>query len=321
MNLRTEKLKNLRTFFLFCFLALLFFGFLVAQAALAQTFSLGIYPPLLEVMIQPGKSITQVYKIKNSGDDIVLVPNIVSFEPKDEFGNIYLMKGLNPVSKNWFSLTNAYRSLDQAFSLPSGRIEELVLKIKIPQQAVEADHYFSLILTTSPTPLMGATKTGMKGVIASNILLTISKDGKPRKLAEVVEFSPENPFFANIFDSFDKPRFIVRVKNIGQSFFKPQGSISIYNTLGQLSATLELLPENVLVNSTRQIRCRAGDKVTPCQFEPKFLIGRYKAELNFKVNGENYQAETIFWALPIKATLALLTIVVLLLMMKKRIEK
>lgn len=313
------KMKKLKLLFLTSLTFGSLFLSLIPISALAQTFSLGIYPPLLEVMIQPGKFITQVYKVKNSGDDIVLVPNVVSFEPKDELGNIYLTR-LHPVSKDWFSLINAYRSLGQAFSLPSGRTDELVLKVKIPQNVEERDYYFSLILTTSPTPPIGQTKTGMKAVLASNILLTISKDGNPRKLAEIVEFSLENPFFSNIFDSFNKPRFVIRLRNIGQSYFKPQGSISIYNTLGQLSETLELLPENVLVNSIRTINCRVADRATPCQLKTKLLIGRYKAKLNFKANGKNYQAEAVFWALPIKLALALLTIFVLLSMMKSKLK-
>ena len=282
----------------------------------AQTFSLGIYPPILEVMIKPGKTITQAYKVKNSGDDLVLIPNIVSFNPKDELGNVYLTR-LNPVTKNWFSLTNANIQLDQPFSLPSGTSQQLVLKIKIPENAIESDHYFSLTLTTSPTPLIGMTKTGMKGVIASNILLTISEDGTPQRKAEISKFSSKK-----LLDSFDKPAFDVQIRNIGQAYLQPQGSISIYNTIGKKIANLELLPENVLVNAIRKINCRADDaddKVRPCQWDPGFLIGRYQTKLDFQVDAENYQAEIIFYAFPIKLSLALLlTGAILIIILKRR---
>jgi hypothetical protein len=283
---------------------------LLPSLAHAQTFSLGVYPPLLEVMIQPGKIITQVYKIKNSGTNVILTPHIVPFEVDDEFGNIKLHQpGANSQTPSWFSLNNADRSLGQSFSLPSGRTQELVLKIKMPPDTKEADHYFSLILTTSPTPPEGTTKTKIQGVIASNILLTISKDGQPRKLAEVVEFRTKK-----LIDSFDQPVFTVKIKNIGKAFFKPIGNISVKNE------TLDLLEENVLVNSIRQIQCRTSDKVTPCQLESKFLMGRYQAVLQFTVNGESYQAKTIFYALPIKLSLALLTTIILLLIIKSRLN-
>jgi len=308
-----DKLKLQIKNFAFC-IAILHFTFYILHLSQAhgQTFSLGIYPPILEVMIKPGKTITQAYKVKNSGDDLVLTPNIVSFNPKDELGNVYLTR-LNPVAKNWFSLTNANIQLGQPFSLPSGTSQQLVLKIKIPDDAIDSDHYFSLTLTTSPTPLIGMTKIGTKGVITSNILLTISKDGTPQRKAEISKFSSKK-----IFDSFDKPDFDVQIKNIGQAYLQPQGSISIYNTIGKKIADLELLPENVLVNAIRKINCRADNKVAPCQLGTKFLIGRYQAKLDFQVDAENYQTEITFYAFPIKLSLALLLTGTMLIIILKR---
>jgi hypothetical protein len=313
---RSIKFKKIASIITFLLLSYWLTG-LLSYSAHAQTLSLGIYPPLLEVMIQPGKSITQVYKIKNSGDDTNLIPHLVPFKPTDEFGNIKLLnyETLDSGVSKWFSLANADRDLGQEIFVPSGKTEELVLKIKVPQNAEEADYYFSLIMTTSPTPPRGETKMGMKAVVASNILLTISKDGKPQKKAEISKFSCQK-----IIDSFDKVVFQVEIKNIGQSYLKPGGNISIYNTIGQLSANLDLLPENVLVNSTRKIQCQINDKVTPCQLSSRFLVGRFRAKLNLLVNGQVYQAETVFWAIPIKLTIGLFIIVIILLTVKSKLK-
>ncbi len=63
---------------------------LLAIPSFAQSLSLSISPPLLEVVIKPGKSILVAYNIQNSGDPVVLTPKVVSFEPADERGNIRL---------------------------------------------------------------------------------------------------------------------------------------------------------------------------------------------------------------------------------------
>jgi len=304
----------MKYFFLFLIFCWLFV--LETIPVWAQKFSLSIYPPLLEVMIQPGRSITQVYKIRNNGEDLIIIPQIISFKVADEAGNIKLINQQpNRTEKQWFSLTNSNRNLGQPFSLSSGKTEELVLKIKIPKNAPEKDHYFSFVLSTPPTPPGTNTKTKTRGAIASNILLTISKDGKPRRLAEIAEFKTKK-----IIDSFDQPVFTVKIKNVGPALFKPQGNIVIKNIFGQTTDKLNLLPENVLAYSVRQIRCQNSAHGQSCLLDSKFLIGRYQARLNFEVDGKNYQKTIIFWALPIKLVSGLVIIFSLLLVIRKRLN-
>src|SRR3989339_385690 len=52
----------------------------------AQQVSLGISPPLLEVLIKPGKSIMVAYNLENSGDPVHINVKMASFETKDNFG-------------------------------------------------------------------------------------------------------------------------------------------------------------------------------------------------------------------------------------------
>lgn len=305
----------------------------------AQSLSLGIWPPLLEVIIQPGKSITQVYKLSNLGDtDLVLTSRIVSFSPEDEQGTPKLNLETEKDYLNWFSFQNADLKLQQPFVLKAGSTQEVVLKIKIPPDVAEGDYYSTLLFETVQVPGMYLTQSGgqVEAKIGGNILLTVSQSGKPKKQVQISQFSIDNPQFKIrnwiIIDSFTRPRFIVRLKNTGQAFFKPNGTITTTGWFGQ-KWELNLLPENVLVNSTREIRCQGesfkleNDKEklnyspAPCQLPTKFLLGKYQAILKFNLDdqSEEYQSKLVFWALPVKLILGIVVCLALLIIIFQKV--
>ncbi len=98
---------KLKIFSLVSFLFIINFCLLAAPTQ-AQTISLDLYPPLLEVTLQPGKSITQVYKITNNSEqDFIMNSQIVPFEPADELGNVQLNFNNQSPAREWFSFQNA----------------------------------------------------------------------------------------------------------------------------------------------------------------------------------------------------------------------
>ena len=323
----TSKILNLKNF-AFCII-IFTFSFLIfnlaTKAVFGQALSLGIWPPLLEVMIQPGKSITQVYKLTNGGEtDLALTSRLMPFKPEGEQGNISLGTpgvniGRHTGNERWFSFQNADLALGEKFILPAGKTQEIVLKIKIPQNAPEDDYYATLLFETLPGVFLPAGQTGgeIQAKIGANILLTVSTTGQPQKKAEIAAFQT-----ARIIDSFTKPQFLVRLKNTGRAFFKPFGTIATTGWFGQ-KWVLDLLPENILVDSVRQINCQKSDSPTPCQLPAKFLLGKYTARLEFgldETSGE-YQKEFVFWAIPIKLTLGILTAIVLLIFVASKMKK
>jgi len=298
----------------------------------AQNLSLAIWPPLLEVTIQPGKSITQVYKLKNTGEtDLALTSKIVPFKPEGERGDIaFTSEGGNLEFSSWFSFQNANLALGEKFLLPAGREQEVVLKIKIPQRAPEGDYYFTLLFETLPGVFLPAGSGGqIEAKIGSNILLTVSQTGETKKQAEIEEFKLLNCSIAQLFngcviDSFSQPKFTVRLKNTGQAFFKPIGSITTSGWLNQRWA-LDLLPENILTNSIRQIQCQqaAPPQIlpSPCELRTKFLLGKYTAKLEFGTDEASgkYQAQIVFWALPLKLGAGVLVVLILLLFIASKL--
>src|SRR3990167_7980355 len=88
------------------------------KIAEAQTLSLSIWPPILEVTLKPGKSISQVYRVKNSGDDTVVMAQVVPFEAAGELGQVKLSSTPNPALA-YFSLQNADLDLGQSLDRKS----------------------------------------------------------------------------------------------------------------------------------------------------------------------------------------------------------
>jgi hypothetical protein len=298
-------------------LAIISLFFLLPPAVQAQTLSLSLWPPLLEATIQPGKSITQVYRLKNQGDDTTIHASIVPFVPADELGHIQISRKPSPASR-YFSLQNADLNLPATFPLKAGATQELVLKIRIPENAPEADHYLTFLFESDTQGLIGGSGTTAQASIGSNILLTVSQDGQPLRSAKIIQFSVKTPSLFGrhlpLLDSFDAIRFILRVKNTSQTRLKAIGQIDIYNMWAKKTTTLPLREDNILANTIRQLTSEtppddpsAAGLIT---WNSTFPFGRYRAVATVTPQDSlNKISQTItFWVLPYKALLALLLI-------------
>lgn len=286
---------------------------LLAKPALGQV-TLSIWPPILEVMIQPGKSFTQAYEITNeSGTDLYLRPIIVPFKPSDLNGNISLE--LDQPSNRYFSLTNNQITLNQTFKLSANSRQQLVLRIAIPKTEPDQDHYFTFLIEQSAEGKFAGNTGGESSIeLGSNILLTISQSGISEKQASISRFFPQ----PKIADLWQKINFEVLIQNTGQSFFKTVGEIEINHRLLKKKTTkLELRPDNILANSGRKIICQNQSSFS------SLLPGPYQAKLSFSPDGvgEKQEAVTTFWILPIKSSLVIIVLLLILILVKFRYKK
>ena len=283
--------------------------FLVTPAPVAaQSFSLSIYPPLLQVLIKPGKTITQVYKIANDSEkDIEVVPRVVPFKPIDDQGNINLIlnKSVYDKSVNWFSLQNSDKQLSLPFTIPAGKTEEMVLKIQVPADATQKDYYYSLIVKNNPVLLsQGLTRARASGILGSNILLSVSSTELTPKDIVIDWFSLQKSFILkNLVDSFDDVSFKAVALNQSMHLFSMDGEIIVKDNTGKEIKKMAFLPTNVLANSNRQAICSDAPN---CELSKRLLFGRYQAIMTLKVANETIQSGFYFYVMPIRATLILL---------------
>ncbi len=324
------------------FYFLLTLGFVLP--VFAQQVSLAISPALLETTIKPGKSILIAYKVENLGDPAVLRAKVVSFYPKGQLGNIDIKEGLEgPVR---FNLDNADIQLEQPFFLKTRDSQQLLLRIRIPEGAPEADYYYTLLVSSDPVPHPeGTTASRAQARIGSNILITVTGSGRVDIKGKVVFFDTLSRFkfkFFNkdyrIFDSGDKIPVVLILENSGRNVIKPDGEVVMKGPFGG-KATYSILPQNILALSQRQVtatpsaelNCDPEDigKRGPfyCQRPASlvlsgFFLGNYKlsTSINFGEGTQNVFSQTSFIALPIKFLLGLIGVLIVASFLLKRFK-
>lgn len=303
----------------------------------AETFSLAVSPPLLELMIMPGKSYLQPYTVTNTGSKIAITPSLATFSPLDEFGHIKLN---NLITNNQsprlqlssaeladggqalsFQFDNPNFKLNQPFEIDANETKNLNLRITVPAETEEKDYYLTLLLSSQPNVSQIGSGSQQAGVIGANLLITVSKDGKPLKKGEIEELKLLNCYIVKLLnwcpiDSFDKPEYLIRIKNTSKTYWKSIGQITATGTLNQKWAN-DLQEDNILANSVREISL-----ATPSA-QPNFLIGAYKSTLEFQPDEEgDKMIKTItFIALPIKLIFGLILAVILLKTISKYVRR
>lgn len=308
------------------FLFILGFIFHVPQVS-AQQVSLSISPPLIQTIIKPGKSILIAYRIENFGDPVILSSKVLPFVPKDTLGSIQLQGSFRgPVE---FNLDNANLNLNDPFFLKTRESEQLLLRIRVPQDAPEGDYYYSLLVAAQPPPTEeGVSSSRARATIGSNILITVTESGKVDVKGKVALFDVLPRYKLSIFgktlhvfDSNDKIPVVLVVENKGRNLLLPQGQIILKGNFGE-KASFDIIPQNILAESQRLVLATPSASLTNNNslLLSGFFIGRYllSTTINFGEGTPNIFAQTSFIAVPFKALIGIfVSLSVALLLLKK----
>jgi hypothetical protein len=317
--------------FLVLFISLILYLFIYSDSAIAQQVSLSVSPPLIEVIIKPGKSIMIAYNLENDGDPVHINVKMASFEPKDNFGNVRIKDQLEGPIR--FNLDNSDIELNSPFFLKSLFSQQLLLRIRVPENIKNGDYYYSLLAETIPA----ASKEGIgsaqaKATIAANILITVTDSGlvevKPSiSLFDVLSKIKFNLFnkTIKIFDSFDKIPIVLIVENKGKNLIKPQGEIIIRGSFG-LTSKYDIIPKNILSESQRLLEATPSANMNRATSAPTSLIvsgffaGLYNlsADINFGENSPQIFASSSFFVFPFKLLFGLIIVILLTIYIIKR---
>jgi len=250
-----------------------------AKHSSAQTIELSITPPINEIMIVPGKTVTQTFTITNGGEDGMASIYIIPFKAQGESGAVSLdeknaITSSSPFA-SWFSIISPVSSFGEKFYMAGGARQDVLIKISPPVNASEKDYYFTLLYELGNNVPGGITPLGPtnQARIGSNLLISISKDGDTDKIFEILEFSAPK-----IIDSLGKLNFNVRIANLGSYLFKSNGKITIKPWFGK-TETLTLAPVNIISDSVRNVPCLKDEETILCESGYKVLVGIYKSTL------------------------------------------
>lgn len=301
----------------------------VVSCVNAQRLSVSLTPPLVKLLIKPGKSVLIAYKLDNLGDPTTFTTKLVSFKPKGYSGKLDLTDRLDGPMR--FELENSDLALGDNFFMKTKDTKQLLLKIRAPEGAPEGDYYYSFLIFNKPlSAIAGSASSQAVGAVGSNILVTVSESGLTEIKGNVAFFdvSPRYGFTVlgkkfNFFESTDKIPVVLILENNGKNMIKPDGEITLVGNFGE-KASYKIVAQNVLAGSQRILTATPSadiDTSRPTSLALSgFFLGHYKlsAALNFGEGTSNIFAATDFYAFPIRLTLAMfLTILVSIIAIRK----
>lgn len=263
----------------------------------AQNLSLSFSPPLVEIMIKPGKTISQSFKLTNIGEDSAITFQILPFNHDG-----LVLDNLQDTLP-WLEVISPKPN----FILKKGDSQEIILKISPPENSVEKDYYQALLLKTAPKPYGRYSESLLTESLASLIFMTVTTQGLPKK-SEVTKFN-----LPGIQDSFTPIKLDINIKNTGSAYFHPRGNIILKGALGETN--LPIIPRLYMANQERALLV---DKKT--QFFSGFFIGKYTLKVKYVLDDGNLKVEKdkIIYCIPFKLIGVVLFILILYLLISKR---
>jgi hypothetical protein len=348
MQNHSSKIKSRRTFNFI--LVLLTFAFcLLPSKTYAQQSSLTVSPPLIEIEAIPPTSLETPISVKNNSDEeielqVLLKPFIQSAK---ENGEVQFLKdtdafpGANKKIAEHIEIRENSRKITSLTLLPKEK-KELDLYVGIDKDEPHSDYYFAVVFLppaiTSKSNEEDDNGSNIRGGIGINVLLSVGPRNDAKGLIEA--------FSAPSFLQSGPVPFNVRIKNTGSHYITPTGSVLIENLFGQKIGRITLHQANILTGSSRafvsdesfkeQLKAQqTAEKKGTAPIVPnttvtnpvviwpeKFLVGPYTATLRVSLSpkGPEMTRQLRFFAFPGQLLIALVIGIVILIVVKKRVD-
>jgi len=333
--------RNWLNFITILSLFLVAFPFLTAAE---EEIKLLVIPETFEWQVKRGENFSDKITIYNESKvPIPIGVTVTNFGAQNESGTITFFEepakrvgeeddiSFNP--RKWVTIENPN------FILDSKEMEEVKLKISIPENAEPGGHYAVILFEPKLPSFYFEPGAALKTIPKIGVLILFSVEVEGVKRAEkplvISEFIIPEEFhlqklenlLADISGLFQKASaeekanfsivekselpFSLEIKNEDIFHIKPEGKLSILNSNGKIVGETEIQKTTVLPGKTRKF---------PIEFKPdlpekliKYLpawlssfisknlfFGKYKAILSLKVEQDIINKEINFWVLPWK---------------------
>lgn len=293
-------MKFLKIILLFLFLIANFFIFPIKSTAQIPGEGLTISPPIFELTLKPGETYSKTIKVTNPTEKLMEVyPLVMNFKAKGEGGEPAFYSATEEEAK--FSLAHWIKFSQTKIALTPEQVVEFDYQITVPKDAEPGGHYGVIFFATEPPELeQDITQVAIASMIGSLVLVKVP--GTIIEKGFLEEFSAKRFYFKPPVD------FHIRIANLGNVHFKPQGDITVKNWQGEEVDKIAVneTKGNVLPDSTRK-------------FEEKWernglILGRFSADLRV-VYGEGEKTldgKLIFWIIPWWSIASLVVIIVII---------
>jgi hypothetical protein len=285
---------------------------------------LRISPTRSELSLVPGDSSTITQTVKNVTQNPVTVqPVLNDFESDGVTGEPKLIGDTNNISA--YSLRE-FLTLPADFDLAPDEEKEVVVAVKVPDNASPGAYFGSVLYRASPQGASGDGQVALVASVGSLILLEV-----PGDINEQIQINDISAYLNDSAGSLftKKPNEIgVEIQNLGNSFSQPFGKVGVKDWRGNEIFLYELNDSqprgNILPDSTRlflQDFVNVETKTVNGQEEitetsPITWPGRYTITGNIShgTTGEIYTVSSTFWYIPLWLIITLAVLVVLMVL-------
>lgn len=270
---------------------------------------LSVSPTRTELNVAPGKSEDLEINIKNVTSGVIIAkPFINDFEADGVTGEPRLYKDSN--QRNSASINSFVTGLEEV-RLDPGQDVDLKYKVTVPESAAPGAYYGAVTYRAVPANEnnLNPGEVALTANVSSLVLLEV-----PGNITEKIQIEKVSAYLdakASSFFTKAPNKSGVTIKNLGNSFAKPFGTVAVNNTFGKEVYKYELNnlnPRgNVLPNSTRTFIDDLKNVSSP---------GRYTitANVSYGRGGEILISKASFWYLPIWFIIVLLAVLALLIL-------
>lgn len=309
-------LKTSLTAIAFVLSVVVFFGYDVSAQSVETDSSQGIKisPALYELNAEKGKTYEISVDVMNvTLGDLQYSTSIDDFGSSDESGSPKILIDSNlPESssiKTWLSDI-------PDFVLKPRQSKKITVYIKIPDDAEPGGHY-GVLRFSGTAPNLEGTGVGLSA--SAGVLILIRVDGAISETASIASFFAvsDNNSQSSFFES-GPINFAIRLKNEGNIHIKPSGSIQIHDMFGSVAG-------EVLVNNVEPRSNVLPDSIRryDVEFSKEWLFGKYTADLSlgYGTKGQALTKTISFWVIPWKLIMVVLSVVVTIILVLKRLIK
>ena len=278
----------------------------------AQSVSLSISPPVVEILLAPNKKVSQAFTLKTQGENLAITPELHLATPSDSDG--HMMIDPKPLTPNSLPLTAIITSP----TIHDLRSTIYNITFEAANTDVSQDVYLALVFRASPpstiydlrstiTSPLARQSLGVGGAISSLILITITPAG-----VIPIDLSLKNwdlPFF---HDSYLPLTLTPELTNNTSVMIRPQGDFTVISPTGKTIFSLPLYPNLVLGHSSRNIQL---------SYSPSWHdLGPYRLRLTLTTEGGTQitQGEKVIWIIPLRLLLILSILITLILELTRR---
>ena len=299
--------KILFTIFIFLTISLIFLKANVTNS-FAQSFNLGVYPPIIQINANPPISIRAPFQVQNFSDQTLkLNVQIHPFSPSTKNNGDIDILWNTPITGADNNIENKFQILDDQgnyitqITLAPKQTKKMFLHVVLPPNEPPSDYYFTLIFISNSIATNQNTSSTLQGGIGINVLLSIGPYSK------IPQGSLEKFSAPLIVGSGPIPVKIL-VNNPNSFFITPHGNLVIYNMFNQIVGKVNLLPVNILANNQRYIPDNKSGFLNQAVWNEKALFGIYRIKLSLLLtpNGPLFEKNIYFLALPLNIILGII---------------